>query len=612
MSLLDFNTFKPNYIGKPVEAIGNYFQEAGKQRDRIVDSTSALDIALSNLDISEGDIGAKQLKDEQYNAFKTGVQQVIDTDSSTVGNAMIKKLSRDFITNKGLQQAVENKQLLDQERASLKSRFEKGDISKAGYNFAIRQPAHQTIKGDDGFYSKYTPDNVVDLFDFDTALSAYGSKFRETVERNTSNYRRNPDGTIAVDAVGNPIGTTQLEERYKNADMLAEGLRETIISDPIAYASAIQEAGYQGIDVDSYINNKIDPILKRESGRTTADLGQLYKGSRSTKAATTAHITELQVNAIMGDVSLSGDIPVPANMEDAVGKLSKESRFWGDMGYNLKAMWNVSSDTREVGTPRRNVKALDETQLKISNNIAKSLGSTKSVNDMTNEELNTFAPRIIEYMNTTFKDHLSNSAGLNMEDNTSEGVKLRLFGTDKEFIEKDKDNKKYIMGGTFPESMVYSTELEEPVTGRKLLTMIEDGNIKDLKNFDKLAIRPTRVHNFKNPISTVTGDPSFNDAISVSIGGKEFYVANPGKYAGKPQEKYLLNSKAAIYHTQDNPNVPNTINFVIVKDNRNINEDVDIEYNNRNGIYTATFNDGTNMQSRDEGDLTIQISNKYR
>ena len=128
--LLDFNVFQPRFVGRPVSDIGQMVDYRRTQDRQLVDNVNAIDIAMSNVDINPLDVGGQQMLAERQQALKQGVSDIVDTGNYKLAPAIVNKLSKDFITDKGIQTAVENQAAYNANRAKLQERYEKAYLKR--------------------------------------------------------------------------------------------------------------------------------------------------------------------------------------------------------------------------------------------------------------------------------------------------------------------------------------------------------------------------------------------------------------------------------------------------------------------------------------------------
>jgi len=117
-SLLNFGVYQPVNVPKPLAETGAMLEQFGRQRDQIVNTTDAIDVALANKEVNPKD--ASILEQAKLN-LKQGVSEIATSDNLNLASAKARKLYKDTIgTNVALiraekdqQQNIKNKELLD-------------------------------------------------------------------------------------------------------------------------------------------------------------------------------------------------------------------------------------------------------------------------------------------------------------------------------------------------------------------------------------------------------------------------------------------------------------------------------------------------------------------
>lgn len=610
-SLLGFNVFRPTFIGKPVEAIANQYQTLGDRANRIVDDTSMLDMALSNLDIAEGDLGAQALRNEQAEIFKQGVSEISSSGDYNLAEAKINQLSKQFQQNKGLQQAVENKQAYDAYRERQRERFEEGEITPLAYQHAINQAPPQTIQREDGFYERYNPADLIGIYDFNKDIDKFSSDFRETIGKTPLQFTRNELGEI--------VGTQQTRIARNNLQELYKGLKARIVNNPEAFQSAQQEASLQGISTEQFIDNLIEPTIRQKSGQTVENLGQLFRPLKEDedKEGRNRFAEAFGIQALSSAIGVEGEQDNLINIlqgKQQIGENKLVKSFTGTGNKILEALDVVPQSFKRIGQMFGVIDKdivdpttipLEDKQAKVEeiaknidisnikgdnlikvNNVLTSLGIDKELNNLTPEEKAEYLPKVVDFMQNTYNNDLIASVGDGqITPKEAEVFNLNLFNDKDGRLKIGKDGN-FISSGKFDVFKVYDEEYGE-MSGREFIEKMNDGDIKEVKDVSEVSFSPLAMHDFRNPIYDVTQNPTFLNTTSYSLNGRIIYVSNPVKLSQEDGSAYTERTKGDIYKSRRNPR---DVMFI----NRNVEGNkmkALVSYNNKTGIYTAAIKD---------------------
>ncbi len=565
-SLIDFNTFNPQFIGRPVEDIRGMVHQQDVNTRQLVDTTSALDITMSNLNINPEDEAGQVWKQQQQEAFRGDVQSIIDNEDYKLAPAIINKTANDFIKNKGLQEAVDNNVKYEEWKAGLQERSDKGLLSDAQYADALTQPPASTDLISDGIYNKFEPKHYVKPHDIQGDLESYGQKYDATTIQTSPIYtyaEYDKDGN----GIGIPTGTKYVRTVGKDRTGLKKGLYDIINNNPEALAFVRQESGLLGVSEKEYIDKFLDPVYENNAARSIYNMGSLYQ-------PTIPKAGKPSPNSRTHVIGQSAGLPLINNYEEGVATLRGEtSLFTKGKEYvkdNISSIpgWEFTlglgksileagedaiqgaSDTynkipkaerERLDREQAKVKPLDprlanldDKMLNLTTNMLKyNYGIDKPLNELTSKELKKLS-NIADDIENAYKDGVLNSVGIkyNVEADRKEFLDT-YFGDKTGTLTRDKTGN-FPSAGLQSNTLVYDPNLDKVVTLEKYMELVNEGS-NDLPDkvskTQKVDISPVMNLTYKNSIYTLSGNEAFIEPVVVNFNGHEIYFANPLDYS---------------------------------------------------------------------------------
>lgn len=555
-SLVDFNVYQPDFIGRPVEDISKMVAYRNTQDRELFNQASAIDQAMANVNINQEDAAGRALLDEQRTAFKQGIGGLTDAENYRMAPAIINRLSNDFISNKGIQAAVANQADYLANREALKTKYEKGKISDVQYKTALNQTPIQTDIDDTGNYSRFTPIELINKYNIKGDLENYAKTFKADTYQTRPKYRfaqydENGNG------IGSPIGVDYVRTKGKDLNRLTTGLYNTIASNPEAMNYAQQEADFRGIKVDDYINSLANPILEGERGADLYNMGSLFspnqlktKGDKSGLTGRTyigsQFVRNLKIPAVnqaldqlrnsqylnepIKTTTKKGAFGIEIETPAAKGMASSVKRQGQTYDFNLD-LENLTPEQAEVYTTMTTV-------------LQELYGDDKTFDNATITERKK-ALESIDKRASINSDYYESALGAEIDYNAGKAITNELFNTDKLLSSND-----FSVAGRFTQGSIFNPYTNEHYDdANQFINALKKGDIKvrdkdgdkNLDNDEDLELRVVSTLNNGNSIPSQTNDYSFVDGYIINIGGYDFIWGDSSQQNPKDIYTNILN-----------------------------------------------------------------------
>ena len=552
-SLVGFNEYKPNFIGRPVEALGSMIGKFDANNQAILDESNAMDLALSSIDLMPED---RKYLVEQRDKFRQGVQGIIDDENYNLAGARINKMAREFQGNEAIKASLGNKQTFEANRADLKKRYDDGKLDYQAYRRGLDQLYSPTLQDGDGFYSKFVPEEFVNKYDFDSILS-----------KRTANWR--PD--LKSGPLTHVPATATVPEHYKTTteelirpEQVRSGLETALATDPDAMAYAEQVSRLnpeQYPDAQSVINAQIQSYVDKTAldrkGESYPGFGASLSGSKVDDS-----------NALLHNPLGSQGIGLRGARPDLISKITtgytpKEKLLntiqeknadvgilrplmaipdtfdeWADLAFNysntpLKDRENRVANSYREGpyiAPKPNRIPDNQEDVAILENILRTkIGIDTKLKDMSDKDVEQWMPAIAEYLEKEFVNEVRASVGVNAHTVSKNAIDEYLRSTTGEptGLIKKNDVGELLLSGSMPNMIWHDRESGITYQAGEFVKALADGKIEGITG-DQIKINPVMILNHKNPLAEVTKNDVFSGRVDVvSINGKEFYGANP-------------------------------------------------------------------------------------
>ena len=284
-SPLTFNTYQPDFIGKPVNQIGKTMLSMSNANHAIVDNANKLDIALSNLNVAPID---QDILIKQKNDFNGAINDIANSGNVETAQARLNKLYKDYATNQALKQSISRYASYNQQRADYMKKRDK--FNPSDYNWIMSRPFTKTQADEHGFYQPYTLPTLMEEYNPTKNLEHIADKAPFVNIQHGMQKIKDNNGTI--------IGYKQVITKQKDINALHASLYNSILADDKAVAYARQRAmidneyGNRMVDKDGnarpiteddIINRWITPMLQQygtmsDESKSTYDLKAIQAG----------------------------------------------------------------------------------------------------------------------------------------------------------------------------------------------------------------------------------------------------------------------------------------------------------------------------------------------
>jgi hypothetical protein len=547
-SLIDFNVYKPEYIGRPVEQLQKMVQLQAANNKQILDKTSAIDLALSNLDVNPEDEGAKAAIANQRQAINDRINSIISSGDYTLAEAQANRMARDFTTDKGLQQSVANQAIYNKHRELAEKLYHNNKISYGEYLHGMNQPVPDTKLDDKtGTYTQYSPDEIMNKFDYDSAYSKYVNTFIPNTILTPSGYVRevvrDTAGNIMYDNNHQPLTHivgygSEFKKKY-DTDKLREGLRQITKNNPDLAKFVEREGGFKGKDFKTYTDELIEPYVQSKSGIDSRSDYTMYKPPATVYNAGLSNGINPNSNDEYVTDAFNGYQTSVFNANDELNKLAyldnkSHTKISGGTGH--ATVNKVNDFDTEVSKLSREGKMAYNIANTVANNTYgtsfKQLTPEKRREIIENiSKINEHGDAYEHIVGVQYADKLTADERkygfLTKDDKTKE-----LFGTVK--LTPDKTGH-YTYSGNINQGVIINPKTGEIYDGnfmQKLqdgeITVIDkDGNEQvlggtDPKKRQTLALKVMSPINPTNSLTMLYDDPRFSDGYVLQIDGNDF------------------------------------------------------------------------------------------
>lgn len=534
-SLLDFNVYQPEFIGRPIEEISKMVDTRSTDNANMFNQLSALDVTMSNLDVNPNDEGAKQAMLEQRQKFNEGIDLITQPDNYNLAGTYVNKLGTDFAKNKWLQTSVENNAKYQAALQELKSKRDKNLISEAAYQMGIQQAKPNTQQEAEGLYSSFEPMNIVNYYDTNDDLSNF--KFDKKTIRHLMEPVRDEQGNITS---YNQREITSIDEKE-----LRQSMMNLIGSNPEAMASIKQEFQAEGgnpndnVALDAYINNIIDPYVRSKVGsqfgngvtdiknyqtRVSTDSGNRGSGNEDSPYSGKIYMGSKFLKANKNEVDNI------TNGLEAFKKSSWLTPRTGFENYAPQAKGAHSSVETLANIDEIDLPNMSESEQAAFEALDKTTSTMfdKSFKDATLEERNKAYDKVMK--TTAIQSEAYESAfGRQFTNKVADDKTVELFNS-KDFT-RSKDGEFKFTGG-FTQGVWFNPYTDEyyddprqfanDINSGKVKVRDKDGDKTLADGSTKIEMRVMSDINNSNSLPWKTGDFAFTNGYIISIDGYDF------------------------------------------------------------------------------------------
>jgi len=173
-SLLDFKAYTPQFIGRPVNRIAETMKNVATENQQIVDTANAIDIALSNEQVSEADMG---IVNDAKAKLKEEIGNIATSKDYYMAKPRLNKAIKDtYLANPELRRANEEYAKQKQYETQLQSRIGKEGFTKDDYEKA-RAISLEGYAGGVREGKSFVPFIPADKVDLNKLVDEYGKGY---------------------------------------------------------------------------------------------------------------------------------------------------------------------------------------------------------------------------------------------------------------------------------------------------------------------------------------------------------------------------------------------------------------------------------------------------
>jgi len=206
-SIIDFKSYKPTFIGKPVDELATMMKSTAERQQRVYDTTSTMDMMLSetseNLESSE-----LYRVDEARTKIKESLGELANATDHRTSDVKLNKMVLGLNTDKGLNAAMTKSANYKKWGDDANKRVTDGNLNRSVYESIREKSKYEPVKADKfGYYDTRVENN------YQTALEGGNTAgynfapivdFNELLKDGSSNLQNIYGGTPTVVYVKDP------------------------------------------------------------------------------------------------------------------------------------------------------------------------------------------------------------------------------------------------------------------------------------------------------------------------------------------------------------------------------------------------------------------------
>lgn len=553
-SMLNFGVNAPTYIGRPVDKIGDMLGKLDAQNKDNFNKASALDIAMSNLDVNPLDEGVVQ---RQRDMFNQGINDLTSEGDYRIAPARISKLYSNFAKNKELKTALANQQSYNKYMDDVQGSYDKGRLSNEQYQRDINTAFTPTVA--DEVSGNFIPTRY-NMSPYQVDVNSIANKVVNAMPTNT--IEGIPLAGIDIDNPAHIPYFTKGTTKYKEVERMRNAIKANILAEPGAEAFIKDQADAMGMDGEEYLNN----ILEAHMG-----YGAARQNDISTSLGNTAQLATAGYKAgLKGDAQYSGTPYVLQGM-NVPGKqniLTDMENQFGEASWVDKLTRTKQATGAGKGPFSIEPSALPESTKSFVNNYLKNVaGVDYDVNNIDNPQ--EFLSGFREYMKN-FQDKIVNPGGQSYTYDYSKELAEEKIGSSNGTVTRSSRNENYPMSTQFTNDWIFDPATGEVIDGAKFIEMINKNEIEHFAKDNSLTFRVMAPINGGNEIGKVTGNYNFVDGDIFNVNGKEYVVASKHLTEGTGQ-KVIGNLAQQAVDTPGQPiDASNLVALFIDEDKRHL------------------------------------------
>ena len=565
-SIIDFKSYKPTFIGKPVDELATMMKSTAERQQRVYDTTSTMDMMLSetseNLEPTE-----LYRVDEARTKIKESLGELANATDHRTSDVKLNKMVLDLNKDKGLNAAMTKSANYKKWGDDANKRVTDGNLNRSVYESIREKSKYEPVKADKFGYYDTRVEN-----DYQTALgggNTAGYNFAPIVDLN----KKLKDGHANLMTIDTGVPRLMLnkqgmafvqypkEGRYgigagnKGKENYVKDLKTILMSDEsaVAYMQDIAIAKGNDYDVDRVATDMATSYAINNSAVQNMDRYVQYTPSTVDGSTSSNEVS-------FSEVSKSEQI-----LNDKRGKmlaiLSKKNRS-PQVAPKYQMIGDYQYPLPETNMPIVETYGYDDvTDMSVKttiNNIAK-YHLDKDLTKLKGEDRNKAFDDTYKFIDSYYNDVQASAYTENIPNVTiksiddkytgSDAMVQYIFGTNKL---EEFDSGRANIAGSFAHRKFYNPTTGEVVDGTKFKTDILD-------EMDKNAnISISNMYNYKNPFVFSTNDKDFAKCFEVVIGGETFIMsmaqgADPIGDFNNPTSKMLSTINSLKYASDAEP-----------------------------------------------------------
>lgn len=322
-SMLNFSTYQPVYVGRPIEQIESTLQSLSEKNKQIAGNIDAVDLALDSQTINPGD---EQFRTAAKDRVRSGISEIMDSDDYSFIEGKVGKIAKDVYSDKGLNAAVSRTAGYNKHQEMLDQAFMNGNIDNEMYRAEKRKPYIQTQADEFGNYNPvYQTEVVRPKMDVDGALKSFTSGIApEFLKSKGIEVSKNADGVIEY-----------IDYSSGKGEELSYDKVQGILKDYID----------SGTEIGGYLDDYFTAVHKN---KTYDENGVEMQPSDSEIKTYKDKLLEPYINSIIYQKDLNDRTPgnlLAANMAELTARKTKQADEYNDIYSKYETTDNVNPMT---------------------------------------------------------------------------------------------------------------------------------------------------------------------------------------------------------------------------------------------------------------------------
>ncbi len=489
---MEFGTYKPNFIPRPVEQIATMLGKLDENNRRIATSYNNIAQTFDSFDVNPVD---REYVDNVRSDIMSSIDQVIESGDYARMEGQLNKSIRRISSDQGLKARILRNQDYNTKRNMVKDMYYKNkDIDKLSYDIAMSQPFMPTQPDEHGVYNNeynefILPPRYFDIQNFAMQV-AKNVEANSTTESPTIKYMTKKDYLLGLGEDISKYSEEELKQPTKHIAFLKLGdktyktpkqVNDAIVGmlqanpDAQAYLNYISE--HTNKPVSNIVAEYVNPIVNMSSYINDNSRYQVLSGYSANK--------EKDEEAPGNMPSISTEVPLDVK-DEIIDKVSpswlrenarKASVSVGEMlkGSSSKLISDVgewmsgSIDKSPIVQP-------DDPHYGIYETVSKKYYS-KPYSELNDEERVKLLEPLTEYVDNLYKEGLANIVTVKSKDaKVNEKVMNRIASSNQLSIDKSGEIENAFENGTY-----FNFDTGEALTKDQFYDYLKDNISKNTK-----------------------------------------------------------------------------------------------------------------------------------